>query len=128
MKKFIAILVLCCYSAGVFGVDISLHYCGGNFHSISFKSREDNGCCSKMKKKMRCCRDKNLSYKLSEKHAAQHVFHHHHANDLVAVLPVVYYNFNNDFSLPGDRYVPVSHSPPDIQGPELYLLHNIFRI
>jgi len=129
MKKFIAILVLCCYSAGVFGMDISLHYCGGSFHSISFKTRDDNGCCGKKKKRMRCCKDKNLSYKLSEKHAAQHISHHHHdVDDLVAILPVVYYSGRNHYALPGDRYVPVSHSPPDIYSPELYLLHNVFLI
>jgi len=128
MKRFIAILVLCCYSAGVFGMDISLHYCGGTFHSISFKKTDDNGCCGKKKKRMRCCKDKNLSYKISEKHAAQHVIHHDASGEFIAILLATHFVYRNHISLPGDRYVPVSHSPPDIRGPELYLLHNVFLI
>jgi hypothetical protein len=129
MKKFIAILVFCCYTAGVFGMDISLHYCGGSFHSISFKTRDDNGCCGKKKKKMRCCKDKNLSYKLSEKHAAQHIVHHHYDTvDFAAVLPETCFFYQSPYTASGNDYIPVSHAPPDIRGPGLYLLYNVFLI
>ena len=128
MKKIFAILVLCCYSAGVFGIDISLHYCGGSIQSISINGKDEDGCCGKKKKRMRCCKDKNFSYKLSEKHAAQHITHSHAVVDMAAILPSVYTVYQSSISLPEDKYIPVSHAPPDSSGPAIYLLHSVLLI
>lgn len=130
MKRLISILVLCCYTAGVLGMDVSLHFCGGSVQSISFNAGEKDGCCGKKKKKMRCCRDKNLSYKHDKHAAGGHVSHHHdgHAGDIAAVLPHVFRLQKPVVSAYRDLRLPVSHVPPDVHERHLYLLHNVFLI
>jgi hypothetical protein len=69
MKKVIALLFVFLYIVPVVGVNISMHYCGGELTSVSQPWMEVQKClCGNKAMKKSCCEDKLQTIKLDTDH------------------------------------------------------------
>jgi hypothetical protein len=129
MRKFVVTLLLLLYMIPTFGVNVTVHYCGGEFASLTFGTSEKNKCaCGSKKMKKNCCEDKTFSYEVDDEQAkAQEC--------LLAFSNSV----NIDFALPSPiefcySYFPsieteyYFHHPPNFVKQPLYILNQVFRI
>lgn len=129
MRKIAVILLLLLYLIPTFGINITVHYCGGEFSSLTFGTTAKNKCaCGSKKMKKNCCEDKTFSYEVD--------------NDQAKIQECLL-NFSNSFNL--DLALSASfelcyvcfpsivteyyfYHPPNKVKPPLYILNQVFRI
>jgi hypothetical protein len=129
MRKFVVTLLLLLYMIPTFGVNVNVHYCGGELSSISIGAKSENPCtCGSKKMKKNCCEDKTFSYEVDDNQAKTQ-----------ECLLTFSNSFNLDVALPSSFEICyvcfptiVSeyyfHHPPNNVKPPLYILNQVFRI
>ena len=129
LKKTLLILFCFIYFTSSVGVAVNLHYCGGKLKSISLTHSDEANCCGKKKmKKINCCKEKSVTYKVKDNQDS--------GNKSIAVQnPIKIIDTNYLSSLTnfvkinsGLSFVPDYGEPPDIDYGSTYLLNKVFRI
>ena len=130
LKRGILIIFCFIYFLSSVGVGLNLHYCGSKLVSVSIHhTDEKNRCGNKMKKskKMNCCKEKSVTYKINDtqdsgnkifslKNNIQAVdIFYYPVIDLFNVQPILFFNQKQG-------------EPPDINYNYTYLLNRVFRI
>ncbi len=130
MRKLIVTLMLLLYVIPNFGINITVHYCGGKFSSLSLAgtSPENKCACGNKKMKQNCCQDKDflLQFDDVQIQPSQNVVTFAKSFKFPMVLPQTV-QFEYDFcplTYNSDYFPP----PPNNVKPPLYLLHQVFRI
>jgi hypothetical protein len=129
MKKALAILVLFSYMLCAFGVNISIHHCGGHFKYLTFKEKSTKKCCKKKVMPPGCCKDNKVKFKKNGNDFPGKQLVLGFKTVLSAGLPPCYDLPTNDVI----AYTQVeervrNNSPPDRYSPPLYILYEVFRI
>ncbi len=129
MKKTAITFLLLLYLTPTFGVNVTVHYCGGEISSIFFGKTSDNKCaCGVKKMKKNCCEDKNSSCQVNDDHAKPQQFSISPSKtfDIQAIQPLIFQLTNVFFPLitPDDYF----HHPPDNKKQPLYILNQVFLI
>ena len=129
MKKFVVAILLLLYLIPTFGINVTVHYCGGEISTISFGTVTKDKCaCGSKKMKKNCCEDKNFSFEVDDNQAKTQ------ESVLTFTTPL---NFN--IALPQSfefsyTFFPVLvstdyfHHPPNYVKQPLYILNQVFRI
>lgn len=68
MQKLITSFMLSFYLLGSLGVVINVHYCFGEFKSISFYELGEADCCEKFVRKAPCCDDQQIQFSVEADH------------------------------------------------------------
>ncbi len=73
MKRFLILLLLCCYLIPVMGVAMNFHFCKDKVSSVTFLSFESSKCaCEKNAGSKKCCHDEFHFLKVkTDQHAAR---------------------------------------------------------
>ena len=129
MKKFVVTILLLLYLIPTFGVNVTVHYCGGEFSSLTFGTSAKNKCaCGSKKMKKNCCEDKTFSYKVDDDQAKTQecllTFSNSFNLDVAPPSSVEFYYFYYP-SIVSEYYF---HHPPDKVKLPLYILNQVFRI
>jgi len=121
--------LLLLYLIPTFGINVTVHYCGGEISTISFGTVTKDKCaCGSKKMKKNCCEDKNFSFEVDDNQAKTQ------ESVLTFTNPL---NFN--IALPQSfefsyTFFPVLvstdyfHHPPNYVKQPLYILNQVFRI
>lgn len=129
MKKIATTFLLLLYLIPIFGVNVTVHYCGGEISSIFLGETSDNKCaCGVKKMKKNCCEDENFSYQVDDDHAKAQQFSISTPKtfDIQAIQPLSFQLANVFFPLITlDDYF---HHPPDNKKQPLYILNQVFLI
>ena len=95
MKRFFALLLMLLYVIPAIGVNVSMHYCGGELVSVSHKLSEKKKClCSPNKMKKGCCEDKQQTFKIDDSQQKAELFSQKFNNAFVFEVkqPLVFQN------------------------------------
>jgi len=129
MKKYFVIPLLIIYLISISGLTIHAHYCGSHLMSWSIGAKgEGCGVCEKSSKCKKCCKDKDISYKVSNEQNTiaalkiKKVISHFPIADQ---LPVFDYSSTQYRSYYFHSYAP-NASPGQWQFIPLYKLHSSF--
>lgn len=129
MRKIAVILLFILYLTPTFGVNITVHYCGGEFSSLTFGTTAKNKCaCGSKKMKKNCCKDKIFSFQVHDDQLKTKVVN--------ISIPKI---FNFQVVLPKDfqfnyQYFPLFTQEgnfqhlPNNEKPPLYILNQVFLI
>lgn len=129
MKKFVVTLLLLLYLIPTFGVNVAVHYCGGEISSIFFGSTTADKCaCGSKKMKKNCCRDKNFSFEVDDDQSKTQVvdISFLESFNIQAVLPKAFLFDSQYISLVTEE--DYFYHPPNNVKQSLYILHQVFRI
>ena len=129
MKRIVAIILFFLYVIPAIGINISVHYCGGEISSVSFGSGYVEKCaCGSKKMKTDCCKNKQISFKLkSDQQKTSHVALNFFKS--VTFLPIVFSTYSFSFQPAFDKNIAYNdYQPPDKLKQPLYILHRVFRI
>lgn len=133
MKKSAAIIVMTLfYLFTTCGVYIGMHYCGGNFKSLSFlPNGKSNGCCCGTKDKQRkgCCKDKAFYIKIKDNQKSASQLNPILSSERMIVF-VNGFSLNLNYSFATlETLKPVYPKPPPlISSEDLYLTHRSLLI
>lgn len=129
MKRFFVITLMFLYMIPAIGVNVSMHYCGGELSSVSHRLSEKKKCeCSPNKMKKGCCEDKQQTFKIDDSQQKAELFSQKFNNTLIFQVekpfvfqtPIVYKNIERvDYAL---------FHPPNLHRESIYLLNSVFRI
>ena len=112
-----------------FGINVNVHYCGGEISSISFGTSDADKCaCGIKKMKKNCCEDKNFSFQVNDDQIKTQGFTIISPNSFsVQVFSPKAFQFENNYFplITSEDYF---HHPPNKVKPPLFLLHQVFRI
>jgi hypothetical protein len=129
MRKIAVILLLHLSVIPTFGINITVHYCGGEFSSLTFGTTAKNKCaCGSKKMKKNCCEDKTFSYEVDNDQAKTQECLLNFSNlfnldlALSSSFEICYVCFPTIVS---EYYF---NHPPDKVKPSLYILNQVFRI
>ena len=129
MKNFLITILLLLYLIPTFGVNVNVHYCGGEFASLTFGTSEKNKCaCGSKKMKKDCCEDKTFSYEVDDEQAKiqESVLTFTNAIKFDVTLPCSFEFCYSCFpSIATDYYF---YHPPNFVKQPLYILNQVFRI
>ena len=129
MKRFFALLLMFLYMIPAIGVNVSMHYCGGELVSVSHQLSEKKKClCSPNKMKKGCCEDKQQTFKIDDSQQKAELFSQKFNNAFVFEVkqPLVFQNPIAYKSI--DRVNYSIFHPPNLYREPLYLLNSVFRI
>ncbi len=129
MKKAAAILLFFLYVIPAVGINVSVHYCGGQISSVSLGLNNTDSCvCGSKKMDKSCCNDKQLSVKEESNHykSSEVIFN---AFKFLNTHPIIVaaYRFSFQSSDAEDTAYNDYHPPDKIKQP-LYILQQVFRI
>ena len=129
MKKMFIIILILVYSFPTIGFSCTIHYCGGQFSSMSlgFSNTKSCGCDPKFEKKG-CCDNKTITFKNDSKHQKTEQF-----KVAKTELVVEQINFNSVLDsvirFPNETdYSNCFRAPPPLPKNTLFILFNVFRI
>ena len=129
MKKIIVTIFLLLYLIPTFGVNVTVHYCGGEISSVSFGEAGIDKCaCGSKKMKKNCCQDKKFSFEVDDDQSKtpEAAITFLKSFDIQTFLPKAFkfdYNYFPQITS-GDYF----HHPPNNVKTALYILHQVFRI
>lgn len=129
MKRFFVILLMFLYMIPAIGVNVSMHYCGGELTSISHGLSEKKKCqCSPNKMKKGCCEDKQQTFKIDDSQQKAELVSPKFNNAFVLQVekPLVFQKPTAYKSIGRVGYS-IFH-PPNLYREPLYLLNSVFRI
>ena len=125
MKNFLIIMLLLVHTAASSGTVLSLHYCMGDFASVSIGHKDKKGCDRCGMENKGCCHDDVKVIKIENNSfvypAVNHVFYQ----------PILTLSNNPSFQLSKNNLTSVNHfflSNPLSKGPPLFLMNCNFRI
>lgn len=129
MKLFVITILLFLYLIPTYGINVTVHYCGGKFSSLNFDTSAKSKCiCGSKKMKTNCCDDKTFSYEIDDEQAKTQEYLLTFSNsfnrdiDLRSSFELCYVGFPIIVS---EYYF---HHPPKNVKPPLYILNQAFRI
>lgn len=129
MKKFVVTILLLLYLIPTFGINVTVHYCGGEISSVSFGTVATDKCaCGSKKMKKNCCQDKNFSFEVDDDQSKTQVVEITFLKyfDIQADLPKAFqFDYQYFPQIATEDYF---HHPPNNVKPPLYILHQVFRI
>jgi len=106
---------------------VNLHYCGSKLVGVSFKHVEEKSCCGAKMKKMNCCKEKSIAYKVNDKQDSGSKIVSLKNN--VKTLTLFYYPVTDLLNLKPALFFKLNYGkPPDIDYSITYLLNGVFRI
>jgi hypothetical protein len=131
MKRFLSAVLLFLYLVPASGLNISIHYCGGEFASFTINGigKTDKCTCDSEQAKKKCCDDKALSFTLTD---------NQYKTPPPAFLPTELSGIDlitgGECITPQQPYFFVTYTPfyilhpPDCIKQPLYILHQVFLI
>jgi hypothetical protein len=128
LRKLLIMLFCFVYILFSIGVAVNLHYCGGKLANVSFNHVNENNCCGLKMKKMNCCKEKCIAYKINDNQngGSKSLL----LNNNIKTLDIFYYPITTN--LPGLKPILFfelnSGKPPNIDYGNTYLLNRVFRI
>ena len=129
MKKFVVTILLLLYLIPTFGINVTVHYCGGVISSVSFGAVATDKCaCGSKKMKKNCCQDKKFSFEGDDDQSKTQIvaITFFKFCDIQAVLPKTFqFDYQYFPLIAAENYF---HHPPNSVKPPLYILHQVFRI
>ena len=129
MKKILAAFMILCYLVLTTGVVVNFHFCMNQLASVKFYEKESNKCslCGmKMHGKHGCCHDEICVVKLTvdqQKVAAVQSIDAPTSSSFIVSAFIVLPTINTTHSSPWQN-----HSPPLLDGQNIYLENGVFRI
>jgi hypothetical protein len=131
VKKFIAIILMCLFTANICGASISYHFCGKLFQYYAFNGHKKKSkcCCKGSQKKKGCCKTEHHKVKVDDNKsfAKQLVFEKQIIAE--AIVPQAYPLIQQSIQLINVDYtVPLGHSPPTVRTVPIHILHQQFLI
>lgn len=127
--KRIGLICLCVfYLVIATGVNLTIHFCGGQIKSVSFLTEEKKRCCGNKAMPVGCCQDEAVQVQLEAEHT------------IVDIIPIVWENPFSDllfYPFKEERLYSIftpsaslrnNHSPPEVPAQPLYILHRVFII
>jgi hypothetical protein len=129
MKKLVVTILLLLYLIPTFGVNVTVHYCGGKFSTLTFGTSAKNKCaCGSKKMKKNCCEDKTLSYEVDDDQAKTQecLLNFSNSFNLDVALPLSFELCDVCFPTIVSEYY--FHHPPNNVKLPLYILNQVFRI
>ena len=129
MKKIISILLLFLYLVPVIGINASVHYCGGKISSVSVGLEKTTKCtCGSKKMKKDCCKDKKISFKLTDNQQKTQVLTLNFFK-IVDFQPSIIpdYTFLNPPVFVQKGFYNTLHPPENVK-PPIYILNQVFII
>lgn len=135
MKRFVSLLILVFYTAGILNATVSFHYCGGTLQSVALNTSGPKGCCDATPNEDDaddcCCINKKVSASLSHTHIAADNYKikvksfSAHSSRIVAVCPS---SFLISITSGDSHKFSRNTSPPNPNGPPLFIRHRVLRI
>ena len=129
MNRFFVTILMFLYIIPAIGINVSMHYCGGELMSISHKLSEKKKCsCAPNKMKKGCCEDKQQTIKIDDNQQKAELFSQkfntilifQSEKRLVSQISPVYKSIDRvNYSL---------FHPPNLYRQPIYLLNSVFRI
>ncbi len=130
MKKISAIILLLFYMIPSFGINVTIHYCGGEISSISLlgSTTEDKCACGIKKMKNNCCKDSNFYFQVDDKQIqAQQTSINPIKSFAIQLMLTKILDVNYSYShleTNGDYFY---HPPNKLKTP-IYIFQQVFRI
>lgn len=111
------------------GVNISVHYCGGDISSVSFGTNKVSKClCGSKKMDKDCCKDKQLSFKAKyDQHKTSQITFKPLKPFATYQLAIPTYSISFQ-PLVVENTTYNDYYPPGKLKQPLYILHRVFRI
>lgn len=129
MKKLVITLLVLLYVIPTFGINVTIHYCGGEISLISFGTATTDKCaCGNKKMKKNCCQNKNYSFQIDDnqiKTPASEITFTSSLNLQIPLLHTFEFEYNHHFLVFNTNSF---LHPPNKVKPPLYILHQVFRI
>lgn len=129
VKKFVITLLLFLYLMPIFGINVTVHYCGGEISSIAFGKKDTDTCaCENKKMKKNCCQDKKFSFQVDDDQIQTQQISSSapKSRDFKAVMStIIEFNYIC-FPIKFEEYY--FHNPPNKVKPPIYILNQAFRI
>ncbi len=129
MKKFVITILLFLYLIPTFGINVTVHYCGGNISSIAFGAVNKDKCaCGSNKMKKNCCEDKTFSFEVDDDQTRtqESVLTFTYSLVFDITLPQSFeFSYTSFPVLASSDYF---HHPSNYVKPPLYILNQVFRI
>lgn len=127
--KRIGLICLCVfYLVITTGVNLTIHFCGGQIKSVGFLQEEKKRCCGNKAMPVGCCQDEAVLVQLKAAHT------------LIDAIPISFENTVSDShsylfqqERPSSIFISTAslsnnHSPPGVPTQPLYILHRVFII
>lgn len=70
IKRISAVTILLLYLTSYVGFAVNMHFCGQQLSSVSINSAPQK-CCAKLAKPMKCCNDKHVTVKVTDKYKVE---------------------------------------------------------
>jgi hypothetical protein len=129
MKKLLSIILMFFYIIPAIGVNVNLHYCGGELSSVSHSLVESKKClCKPNKMKKGCCEDKQQTFKLDNNQQKANVTTPNLKNltfiiaTTTAIYPIP------SFYKSVERTDCIVYNPPEYYKRDICLQNCVFRI
>lgn len=129
MKSIFVTILLFLYLIPTFGINVTVHYCGGKISNIAFGTVTKDTCaCGSKKMKKNCCEDKTFSFEVDDDQAKtqESILTFSKSLTFEAFLPQSFeYSYICFPLLISTDYF---HHPPNYVKQQLYILNQVFRI
>jgi hypothetical protein len=130
MKRPVILFFTFVYLVVASGLSVNLHYCGGKIKDVSLfytGTKDDSGCCGKMKKSKGCCNNKSAILKVNDdqqyvsivKYSPEQLL-----SDYLVHSSVLSFLINQKFEL----IETVQHPPPLLSSSPIYICNRVLII